>query len=209
MIKHKELLLKVQANLASKSKELTRATKEYMEQLETSKDYSVLMDYTNSVLSNKLEEIREQIIPLVNSAYESIFQDDKLKFELTTKVKRNRTTYSVNIVDETNVASGLKVSGLMDSFGGGVVVLTSVMLRMIFIMLTGRPKFIILDETLNPISEKYREKTSQLLSKLCEQLGFVLVIITFDENGLFSSHAHTMYEAKRVSKSTTAFEKVK
>lgn len=209
MVNHKELLKTVQISLAEKKKELTRATKEYQEQVSITKDYIVLTEYTNSVLTNKLEEIKQQLIPLVNSAYSSIFQDDKLKFELTTAVKRSKTTYSVNIVDETNSAIGLKVSGLMESFGGGVAVLTSVMLRMIFIMLTGRPKFIILDETLNPISEKYREHTSQLLSKLCEQLGFVITIVTFDENNLFSSYAHTVYEAKRVSKSTTAFEKVR
>lgn len=209
MSNHSDMLKQVQARLADKKKEQKRALKEYREQQTKTEDYSVLMQYTNSVLSNKLDEVRGQLVPLINQAYKSIFKDDKLEFELHTAIKRNKTIYSVNIVDHTNLEQGIKVSGLMESFGGAVAVLTSIMLRMVFIMLTGRPKFLVLDETLNPISPKYREQTSQLLSQLCEKLGFVISIVTFDEENLFSSHAHTVYEAKRQTKSTTKFIKVR
>lgn len=197
-------LEQVESLLKSEKVRLKKESANLKEVKQLSRDYEVLADYTNSVLENKLIEVKEQIEPLVNQAYKAIFKQDELRFELNTSIKRYKTIYSVNIKDIVN-----DNNGLTETFGGAVVVLTSVILRMIFIMLTDKPRFLVLDETLNPISPKYRDKTSEFLSELCNRLDFDILAITFDEGNLFSSSADTIIEAKRKTRKTTIFKQVK
>lgn len=196
-------LQQLSATIQAKEELLNSLKRDFTKSSRELNDLEKLNLYVNSVLSNKLKEVKTQLEPLINSLYKVIFKDDDLEFEISSDQKWGKTTYAVNIINKT---SG--VQGTDSAHGGAVVSLTSVILRILFIILTDKRRVLFLDETLNQVSEKYREQSSQFLAKLCEELQFTIVVITFDEGGLFSSHADTVYEVYKQSKTSTGYKKI-
>lgn len=181
-------------------------TKELAHNKALKKDYQHLMDYCNTAIGSRLEEVKAKIEPIVNEALKIVFKSDNLVFTLRTTIKADKTQYYPLIINKTT-----GVEGLREEHGGGVVTLVSVLLRMIFIMLQDNlMRFIVLDESLNPVSPAYRNKVSEFLAKVCRELDFTVVLITFDEYQGFSSNADNVYEAVKSEKGIgTRFKKIK
>jgi len=64
------------------------------------------------------------------------------------------------------------------SFGGGPTSLTSLILRVLLLLRTGRAKFLILDETLGPLSDQYIEPAGKFLAQLSRSTGVPILLVT-------------------------------
>ena len=155
-------------------------------------NYNTLLKYTQKVVEDKLKEVKEKIEPLVNKALEVIFTEDDYRFTFESKVLRDRTQYIPLIREERK-----GIEGTTEAFGGGVNIIVSLILRILFITLQEGARVIVLDESLNQLSPMYREKASKFLREVCEELDFTIILINFDENGDYEQEAHRVYEAVR------------
>jgi len=95
---------------------------------------------------------------------------------------------------------------ITDSYGGGVIVVAGVLLRVVTIMALKARRFLVLDETLAHVSKQYVPNVSKLLNKLCLELGFNILMVTHTEE--FSDYAQTHFRVK-AGKMGTEIEKVK
>lgn len=65
-----------------------------------------------------------------------------------------------------------------DSFGGGPTALASLILRVLLLLRSKRAKFLVLDETLAPLSDEYIEHAGRFLATLAEQTGVPILLVT-------------------------------
>lgn len=147
-----------------------------------------------------LKQSTETIDKLVTVGLKSVFNDQVLEFSSTTEKSRGKTAVKFRLTE------GGKTFPLTDSFGGGVLAVTGVLLRATTIMVLNLKKVMILDETLANVSEGYIENASKLLKGLCSELGFTILMVTHQAE--FASHADRHYQAKRKEEHVT-FELVK
>jgi len=81
-----------------------------------------------------------------------------------------------------------------DTFGGGIVNVTSFLLRIIMIKRFKLAKFLAVDESFNNVSKEYLPKVSELLQSLSRDHGFNILAITH-QNELASS-ADRVYQVE-------------
>jgi DNA repair exonuclease SbcCD ATPase subunit len=176
-----EYTLKKQRSLEEELEALTKESKNLLK----------VQKYLQQVISNKLEEIENKTVPIINSMLKTVFYEDDLQFKFKSEVKYGKMVYVPSIIDGK---TGLE--GDVEDFGGGVLTITSALLRMLFILIADAPRFLVLDEGLNPVSPKYRPRVSEFLSKLCKELDFTFILISFDEGEHFSNYAEVVYEVE-------------
>lgn len=134
----------------------------------------LLLDQVNSFFSKqvdvKIGKIKVKIETLVNSGLSSIF-DDSLKLVIDSSVKYSKTTFKLQV-------SHNGVIGMEKSHGGGVLSVVAFILRIVVTLLTDKRKFLIFDESLSMVSIGYQEKLSQFIRKLCDDLGFTILLVS-------------------------------
>jgi len=163
-----------------------------------------LLDKVEKVLqavsSHVLGQSTDTIDKLVTSGLKVVFFDQKLEFKTVVDKFRGKTSIRFELYENG------KTAPLMESFGGGVVVLIGVLLRVVTIIVLGQRRILLLDESLSHLSEQYHETASTLLKKLCKELGFTIVMVTHQAS--FATHADLHYEAVP-GKTGTEFKKLK
>ncbi len=82
------------------------------------------------------------------------------------------TQYRLKIKD------GEVVGTPMDSFGGGVVNVTSFLLRVLMLHRFRMAKLLVLDESFNNISLSHQAKVSEMLRSLCDDHGYSILAVT-------------------------------
>lgn len=171
-------------NLNDKMKELTFMEKETLRQKKSIENELDSLE-KNVVLLNKvvnlfkhlldvlLEKKKEDIQQLVTYGLRTVFDDLDLKFHINIESKYNNiyTTFKTEQV-------GVSVGDALDSFGGGVVNVESILLRIITLFQTNLSPYLFLDECFSNLSEEYVENCSLLLKKLCERLGLTIFMVT-------------------------------
>jgi len=172
--------------------QLNRKNKQYSDHLKKLKDLEKIITYSQQVVEDKLTVLKDKIEPVINSMLQTVFVDEDLEFRFRADVKYGKTTFIPEIVD-----CGKGIVGTIDTTGGGVMVLSSVIMKMMFIMLEEKARILVLDETLNPISPKYRPKAAEFISKIAKELNFDILLITFDENNLIGDNSERVYKVEK------------
>jgi DNA repair exonuclease SbcCD ATPase subunit len=133
---------------------------------------------------------------LVNTALRSVIHDHTIEFKLVSEVKRNVNTYRIALVQ-----NGME--GNIDSYGGGVVALCAVVLKLIFNRFAGRYPLIALDESLSFLADKYVDAASALLKDMSRQFDMPILLVT--HNPQFRACADRVIEAVRKDDRTTVY----
>ena len=156
------------------------------ETLKTKTDSQARMSFLKNRITNLhvarkvLQEIvervgKENLVKIenfVNQALGVIFTDLQLTFKIEQDVKRGNNTYSFAIYEG-------QVTGCLNSFGGGVVAIISVILKLLFNLITKRFPLLVLDETLIFLhSKEYMRNTSKFLSDFSRQFCVPVVMVT-------------------------------
>jgi DNA repair ATPase RecN len=155
---------------------------------------AALSDLTSKVMDSSTSSIDK----MVTQGLQYVFDDMDLEFKAVVDKYRGKTA-----VKFTLLQNGEEVP-ILDSYGGGVVVVTGVLLRVVTIMALKARRFMILDETLSHVSKKYISRVSSLLSKLCSDLGFDIVLVTHSPE--FAEYADYHFTAKPAPDGSTVFE---
>jgi hypothetical protein len=119
-------------------------------------------------------KIIEQVI---TEGLRTIFYDQDLSFRAELSSKYNKVSAEFFICSGDPDNGGIKGSPL-DSFGGGPSSLASLILRVLTLIRLNKGKILLLDETLNAISDDYIENTGLFLKSLAETTGIQILMIT-------------------------------
>lgn len=177
-----------------RNEEVIRLEKE-LEVLTTEIDLLGKVDQTlQAVSAQVLGQSTQTIDQLVTAGLKSVFTDQKLEFRTVVDKFRGKTSIRFELFEDGQTAP------LMDSFGGGVLSMIGVLLRVTTIIVLGHRRILFLDESLSHLSEQYVPSASAMLKKICSDLDFTVLMVTHEP--LFAQHANRHYEAKKKAGST-------
>lgn len=141
----------------------------------------VLQNISAKVLGQSISIIDN----MVTSGLKVVFDDQKLDFRTDVRRYRGKTSVNFELFHEG------KTAPLLDSFGGGVLCVVGVLLRVVVIIVLNERRTLFLDESLAHLSENYHANASFLMKKLCKDLGFNILMVTQAES--FVQHADLHY----------------
>lgn len=148
------------------------------EQIELLKTKAVLDDLVKSFIGFQLDRIKEY----VGYGLKTVIPDQELDFECEITTKANKPWVEFLTVN----ADGISANAL-DGFGGSVAQIESLILRVLAILQLKLYPLIVLDESLNAVSEEYLPNLSHLLSELSKQLGVKILLVTHNKEILHSA----------------------
>lgn len=194
-------LVKSEVQRESKLEEVAAVNKLLLDLSETSdlagKAEQVLLQVSSKVLGQSTKTIDK----LVTIGLQIVFEGQNLEFRTKVDKYRGKTSVKFELYENG------KTSPLLDSYGGGVLVLAGVLLRTVTILTLGLRRVILLDESLSHLSDQYIVNASKLLKKLCAELDFNILMVTHQPE--FAHHADRHYTAKSKNGSTRFVEDVK
>ncbi len=159
-----------------------------VEQVTLKKVNDALLLLSSKVLGTSTEKIDR----LVTAGLRLVFDDQAVEFR--TKVDRKRG--KAQVVFEV-ICNGVEAPPT-EAYGGGLIVVIGVLLRVVTILVLKQRRLLVLDESLSMLSVQYIPGASRLLNKLAEDLDFDILMISHQE--LFAEHASKHYEARRGTK---------
>lgn len=142
------------------------------------------------LLDRYVNQYAESISGVVTEGLESIFYNQDLKFDIEVSQKHGKVWV------EFLTTKGAKTAPALDSFGGGIVAVESLLLRILILLKTGLARYLILDESLASLSSEYVENCGNFVRKMCEELDVDVLLVTHNRD--FVEYADTVYEAKPV-----------
>lgn len=139
------------------------------------------------LLDEYVHKYAESFSRIVTKGLQTIFHDQDLEFDVNVTQRRKKVHVEFDTVE------GNRRGQALESFGGGVATVESLLLRILVILKTGLSRYLILDESLASLSEEYIETMSNFLRKLCNQLDMNILLIT--HNRTFVEYSDTSYKA--------------
>lgn len=128
---------------------------------------------------------------LQTEGLQEIFHDQKLT--VRAEVEEQRGKVSVTLLTGRELKDGSIVEGSADtSFGGSVLTMQSVLMRITVIFRRQMRPLLLLDETLVAVANKYVDRAARFLSTLSERLNLDILLITHDE-ALVSAASNAYY----------------
>ena len=118
----------------------------------------------------------EAVQSLQTEGLQAVFDDQDIRAKAEVEVSRGKV--SVNLVTVQTRSDGEIEGEGMDSFGGALVTLQSVLLRIIIIVRRGLRPLLVMDESLPAIEGGYLLNMGKFLSVLCAKLGVDILVVT-------------------------------
>lgn len=154
----------------------TNRLKKNEEEIGIYKDVNLLFEKV-SVIARK--KIKDEIELLVTHGLRSVFEDPDIKFVVSFISRRNQIEADFYL---EWVEAGKRIKGnITDTYGGGVVDIISVILRLIVLELALIPGPLFLDEPGKMISEQYIPNFGKFLIELSKTFGRQIILITHNE----------------------------
>lgn len=140
------------------------------------------------ILQALVHEDIEGIRSIITDGLQTIFNDQNLSLGVESSIKRGKVNIDFSVFDHNKDVGG----DVLDSFGGGVANIVSLLFRFITILKLKLYPFLALDESLGAVSEEYLDNTGQFLKALCAKSGFDILLVTHQPR--FLDFADTAYE---------------
>jgi DNA repair exonuclease SbcCD ATPase subunit len=179
----------LKALLEERERTLLILTKE-AEELRAESNLTTLTETALQQLSAKmLEQSTGTIENLVTAGLQQVFHDQSLQFRIRTDRFRGKTAVRFELLDNG------RLFPINNSYGGGVLCIIGVLLRITTISILGMRRVLFLDESLAHLATRYHANATELLKNLSNKLGFTITIITHAETLVEGADRH--YEARR------------
>ena len=128
----------------------------------------------------------DSIASLTTSGLKNILNDQDLSFKIKQEMKFNRVSMNFSIMD------GEIEGDPMSSFGGGAVLVASLILRLAIMSRMNMGNLLLLDETMFALANKYVPSAADFMRRLSEETGINIFMVT--HNDTFMSNAHIGYD---------------
>lgn len=156
-------------------------------------NHTIASNFLQSIIETVCESNLRKIETWVNLGLKRIFHDQQVEFKIEKSIKRNVNTYQLTLSKDG-------ISGNRNSYGGGILCVVSLILKLLFLEITKSPKILVLDESLSFLSEKYIESCSSFIKLLIKEFNLNVILVTHQEK--FKEFASTIYEAKSINNQT-------
>lgn len=122
----------------------------------------------------------EAVEKLQTEGLQAVFDDQKLEVKAAVKIERGKV--SVDLLTSQVHPGGLEIEGeSVESFGGAVSTVQSILLRVIIVFRRGLRPLLLLDETLPAFDSNYIQNMGRFLSKLCARLNLDILLIAHNQ----------------------------
>lgn len=181
-----------------KEKRLTLLLQE-MEELTQETELLEKVEATLQHIGSKiLGQSTQTIDKLLTMGLRLVFEDQDLEFRTRVEKFRGKTAIKFELYEKGHTAP------LMDAYGGGVIAVAGVLLRVVTIITLGMKRVLLLDESLAHLSDQYHANASRLLKTLCDDLSFVILMVSHQP--AFAEYATRHYVAT-VKAGATVFKR--
>ena len=145
---------------------------------------TVLLDQVMTLLQQLIDrEVTsgvEAVEALQTEGLRAVFDDQDLRVRSTVDIQRGKV--AVELITVEKHADGHEVEGLGgDAFGGAVLTVESVLLRIIILMRRGLRPLLLLDESLPAFDPNYVVNMGRFLSALCKRVGMDALLVTHNQ----------------------------
>jgi len=140
-----------------------------------------------TILQALIHEDKESIRAIITEGLQAIFEDQDLSLKIDSSIKRGKVNIDFLLTDGMKGIEG----DVLDSFGGGVANIVSLLFRFIASMKLKLYPFLALDESLGNVSEEYIDNAGSFLKSLCKKTQFDVLLVTHQPK--FLSFADTAY----------------
>ena len=146
-------------------------------------EVSVVM---TTLVGNLFDQTTDDLASFLNAGIATVYgRDIKVLLERT---GRGRTqTLKIKVSDE-----GSEPVDPLHSHGGGLAQLIGFILRIVLICNTDARRILILDEPFSSVSSDLLDNLSKLIKDLTDKLGFVVIIVSHQEE--LASNADVVYK---------------
>lgn len=151
------------------------------------KSSEVFKSWLEDLLKTNVDSISE----LATQGLRYVIHDQELTFRIHQEPKYNRLSMSF-VIEEDGVEGDP-----IDSFGGGAVVVASLILRLAVMARMGMGNLLLLDESMFALANKYVPAAADFMKQLSERTGVNILMVTHNDE--FMSDAHVAYEGVSVS----------
>lgn len=147
----------------------------------------VLKSWLESLLDQNVNSMAE----LVSNGLAYIIDDQNIQFSIKQEPKYNKISMSFVMTKDGHEGDP------MDSYGGGAVLVSSLILRLAIMARLNMANLLIMDEPLNALAQKYVPNCGAFIRQLSEKTGINILMVTHNESLL--DYAHTSYEGSSQS----------
>jgi chromosome segregation ATPase len=183
---------------------LARSLDTYQREIEDLRDRSEVLQKVSELFQMLLDQLVNQQVQavqqVVTDGLRAIFHDLDLTFEAVVSSKHNRAWVDFYLRQGTEGDPSSHRAKPLEGFGGGPSSVASLILRVLTMLRLKRAPLLLLDETLGAVSEEYVDRTGQFLSKLAEDAGVNLLLVTHKPS--FLDHANQAYRCFEVVDNT-------
>lgn len=137
---------------------------------------------------------------VVTEGMKTIFWDQEVTFNVDVQQKHGKVWVEFNTVQ--NGVSGQP----LESFGGGLSSVQSLILRLLVLLKSGMARYLILDESLAALSADYVPTCAEFLRKMCDELDVNVLLITHNKD--FLEHSDVAYQAFLSKDETLQLKKI-
>lgn len=169
---------------SDQERDLEKALKHVIDEVENRKKADQVFDtLVKESYCGSLGAIKDLVSRGLRTIFETTFQ-----FEIRTITKRGNLSYEMYLIEDGQERS------IIDSYGGGVVSVISILLRIITILVQQPPmaRVLFLDESLAQLSRQYVPNAAKFLKELGKELDFKIVMISHDPS--FIEYADNVYQ---------------
>lgn len=147
---------------------------------EVERDLAQAHAFLSALSEKEVADSAESAQALVGDGVAVVFDDQNIR--VVAEMARARGHAAIHMVTEHEGVRGRA----MDLFGGSIATVESILLRMLVIKRRGLRPFLVLDETLAPLDERYAGNLAEVFAGLCSRLGFDMLVVT---------HSQALYDA--------------
>jgi len=188
-----ERLAQLRESIASVKahREVVRSRKAALAESVTATRYKADLNQRGSEVIKKwledlLKENVDSIAELVTTALRAVIYDQHLTFRIIQEPKYNRLSMRF-VIEEDGVEADP-----MTSFGGGAVVIASLVLRLAVMTRLKMANLLLLDESMLAVANRYVPGAADFMKQISEETGINIFMVTHNEE--FMANAHSAYD---------------
>lgn len=133
----------------------------------------------HSLINEEVYNGVSAVVDLQTEGLRSVFDDQDLFVKSEVSIQRGKVSVDLVTVQKNN---GVEIEGSPNhSFGGSVTTVQSVLLRLTIMTRWGLRPFLVMDESLPALDQKYATNMGAFLSKLCKELGVDILLVSHDQ----------------------------
>jgi len=152
----------------------------------------LVAELLRTLVDAEVTEGVEAVTKLQTEGLQEIFPDKDVSLEADVTSSRGKVSVDLLTVDRKPDGTVVKDADV-DSFGGSISTVESVLLRIIVIMRRGLRPLLVLDETLGAVAKLYVDRMATFLRTLCNRIPGGMDVLAVSHDPLLIDAAEKAY----------------